>query len=371
MIVSYGTAAAGGSQQHTGTQLRVAGYGPGAANLVGLIDQTDLHFIIKNALAETADVAVVRGLTPVVRRPPRVGRDRDQPAADGDLVGPVGGVDPVGGQGGRGHRAGAQVEGAQRRRGAEQHVVVVEQRARCRARNRRAGTADGRAWCAATAGRPSRGRTPTSGRPPAPASDPPGGPRRRLARRRHDVPGLVAVAVEGESAGPYLVRAVPLLDERPSGSRDRSRPRARPTPAGALPRPDRRAVAGSNEHEGRAVLARGHRLAGRRARTAAARPRAGCRRPGHRGSRPSPRRGCAPSPAGRRPCPLSRTTRSLLARARGEHGHALVVEDLGRERVGRVHDVAGRAAHTTAAPRCRRRAPPGRAPSFAGIVATR
>ena len=46
MIVSYGTAPQGGSQQHTGTQLRVAGYGPGAANLVGLIDQTDLHFII-------------------------------------------------------------------------------------------------------------------------------------------------------------------------------------------------------------------------------------------------------------------------------------------------------------------------------------
>ena len=50
MIVAYGTAAAGGSQQHTGTQLRVAGYGPGAANLVGLIDQTDIHFIIDRAL---------------------------------------------------------------------------------------------------------------------------------------------------------------------------------------------------------------------------------------------------------------------------------------------------------------------------------
>ena len=49
MIVAYGTAAAGGSQQHTGSQLRVAGYGPGAANLVGLIDQTDLNFIIRRA----------------------------------------------------------------------------------------------------------------------------------------------------------------------------------------------------------------------------------------------------------------------------------------------------------------------------------
>lgn len=49
MIVAYGTAGAGGSQQHTGSQLRVAGYGPGAANLVGLIDQTDINFIIRRA----------------------------------------------------------------------------------------------------------------------------------------------------------------------------------------------------------------------------------------------------------------------------------------------------------------------------------
>ena len=46
MTVSYGTAPSGGSQQHTGTQVRVAAYGPGAANVVGLIDQTDLHFLI-------------------------------------------------------------------------------------------------------------------------------------------------------------------------------------------------------------------------------------------------------------------------------------------------------------------------------------
>lgn len=50
MTVAYGTSAAGGSQQHTGTQVRVAGYGPGAANLVGLIDQTDLHFLIGNTV---------------------------------------------------------------------------------------------------------------------------------------------------------------------------------------------------------------------------------------------------------------------------------------------------------------------------------
>lgn len=51
MIVSYGTSASGGSQQHTGTQVRVAGYGPGAANVVGLIDQTDLHFIALDAMS--------------------------------------------------------------------------------------------------------------------------------------------------------------------------------------------------------------------------------------------------------------------------------------------------------------------------------
>jgi alkaline phosphatase len=48
--ISYGTAAAGGSQQHTGTQLRIAAYGPGAANVVGLTDQTDTFFTIANAL---------------------------------------------------------------------------------------------------------------------------------------------------------------------------------------------------------------------------------------------------------------------------------------------------------------------------------
>ncbi len=51
MIVAYGTAAAGASQQHTGSQLRVAAYGPGAANVVGLIDQTDLHFLMRRTVA--------------------------------------------------------------------------------------------------------------------------------------------------------------------------------------------------------------------------------------------------------------------------------------------------------------------------------
>src|SRR4051794_2194458 len=51
MTVAYGTSPGGGSQQHTGTQVRVAAYGPGAANVVGLIDQTDLHFLIGRTVA--------------------------------------------------------------------------------------------------------------------------------------------------------------------------------------------------------------------------------------------------------------------------------------------------------------------------------
>lgn len=37
-------------QGHTGTQLRIAAYGPSAANVSGLTDQTDLHFTIADAL---------------------------------------------------------------------------------------------------------------------------------------------------------------------------------------------------------------------------------------------------------------------------------------------------------------------------------
>ncbi|WP_081794942.1 alkaline phosphatase [Nocardioides sp. URHA0020] len=54
MTVNYGTST-GSSQQHTGTQLRVAGYGPGAANIVGLTDQTDLFYTIRNALGLADD----------------------------------------------------------------------------------------------------------------------------------------------------------------------------------------------------------------------------------------------------------------------------------------------------------------------------
>jgi alkaline phosphatase len=49
MTVNYGTAEEG-SQGHTGTQLRIATYGPRAVNVSGLLDQTDLHYIIRDAL---------------------------------------------------------------------------------------------------------------------------------------------------------------------------------------------------------------------------------------------------------------------------------------------------------------------------------
>ena len=49
MAVNYGTST-GDSQEHTGAQVRIAAYGPRAANIVGLIDQTDLFFIMKDAL---------------------------------------------------------------------------------------------------------------------------------------------------------------------------------------------------------------------------------------------------------------------------------------------------------------------------------
>ncbi|RJQ66903.1 alkaline phosphatase [Pseudonocardiaceae bacterium YIM PH 21723] len=49
MYVNYATSD-GESQDHTGTQVRVAGYGPQAANVVGRIDQTDIFYMISRAL---------------------------------------------------------------------------------------------------------------------------------------------------------------------------------------------------------------------------------------------------------------------------------------------------------------------------------
>jgi len=49
MAMSYATASEG-SQEHTGTQLRIAATGPRAGRVLGLTDQTDLFFTIRDAL---------------------------------------------------------------------------------------------------------------------------------------------------------------------------------------------------------------------------------------------------------------------------------------------------------------------------------
>jgi alkaline phosphatase/streptomycin-6-phosphatase len=48
--VVYATNVKGRIQQHLGTQVRVAARGPRAANVLGLIDQTDLYFLMGSAL---------------------------------------------------------------------------------------------------------------------------------------------------------------------------------------------------------------------------------------------------------------------------------------------------------------------------------
>lgn len=55
MAISYGTAEADESQEHTGSQLRIAAYGPRAANVVGLTDQTDLFFTMRDAMGLNQD----------------------------------------------------------------------------------------------------------------------------------------------------------------------------------------------------------------------------------------------------------------------------------------------------------------------------
>jgi len=49
MSISYGNSE-GDSQEHTGAQLRVAAFGPHAANFAGLTDQTDMFYTIRDAL---------------------------------------------------------------------------------------------------------------------------------------------------------------------------------------------------------------------------------------------------------------------------------------------------------------------------------
>ncbi len=47
MSVAFSTSAPGGSQTHTGSTVRIAASGPQAANVTGLIDQTDLYWTLR------------------------------------------------------------------------------------------------------------------------------------------------------------------------------------------------------------------------------------------------------------------------------------------------------------------------------------
>ncbi len=49
MSVSYGNSESD-SQDHTGAQLRIAAFGPRAANFAGLTDQSDMFYTIRDAL---------------------------------------------------------------------------------------------------------------------------------------------------------------------------------------------------------------------------------------------------------------------------------------------------------------------------------
>jgi alkaline phosphatase len=50
MKINYATNTPGQSQEHTGTEVRIAAQGPQAANVVGVTDQTDLFGTLTRAL---------------------------------------------------------------------------------------------------------------------------------------------------------------------------------------------------------------------------------------------------------------------------------------------------------------------------------
>ncbi|WP_242613949.1 alkaline phosphatase [Actinomadura roseirufa] len=52
MQINYATNTPGQSQEHTGTQVRIAAQGPQAANVVGVTDQTDLFRTLRRALGQ-------------------------------------------------------------------------------------------------------------------------------------------------------------------------------------------------------------------------------------------------------------------------------------------------------------------------------
>ncbi|WP_407864875.1 alkaline phosphatase [Phyllobacterium phragmitis] len=62
MAVSYATSDEPDHQGHTGTQLRVAAFGPGAANFTGLSDQTDMFYTIRDLLQLQPELAATTKL---------------------------------------------------------------------------------------------------------------------------------------------------------------------------------------------------------------------------------------------------------------------------------------------------------------------
>ena len=50
MAINYGNSLDIDDAGHTGAQLRVAAYGPGALRVVGLTDQIDIFFTIRDTL---------------------------------------------------------------------------------------------------------------------------------------------------------------------------------------------------------------------------------------------------------------------------------------------------------------------------------
>lgn len=64
MAVSYGTNRYHGSMDHTGTQVRIAASGPLAANVLGVLDQTDLFSLLLRALTPAAPARSTAAQTP-------------------------------------------------------------------------------------------------------------------------------------------------------------------------------------------------------------------------------------------------------------------------------------------------------------------
>ncbi|MEH2250471.1 alkaline phosphatase [Nostoc sp.] len=51
MTVNYATNLPERSQEHTGTQVRIAAQGPQGSNVVGVLNQTDLFHILARAIS--------------------------------------------------------------------------------------------------------------------------------------------------------------------------------------------------------------------------------------------------------------------------------------------------------------------------------